>query len=155
MTNYEFFRKLNFNDGLSVVKEVFQRFPMQYGSTTGLDGLAQVRPIEFKFEEDGVLYFDTIDIYDSYKEMQKTPYIQVCIGDQESMSYLRIGGKVNFTKEKAVIDKCVENSPVLKSQYGDKKEKIVGYYLTDVWAEFCSFDETIGSYKYNLPNKFD
>lgn len=50
-----FFQSLDFENGLDVVVKTFGRYPLQYAATVGLDGNAQVRPIEFKFEEDGVL----------------------------------------------------------------------------------------------------
>ena len=114
-TALDFFKSLNYEDGLSVVVDVFQRFPLQYAATLGLDGNPQIRPIEFKFEEDGVLYFDTITFYTSYKELQAHPYTQLCVCDQETMTYVRLGGKVNFTTDQAIIDRCFENSPVLTS----------------------------------------
>ena len=155
MNNIEFFKSLNYENGLSVVKGIFKRFPLQYGTTLGLDGKPQIRPLEFKFEEDGVLYFDTVSTYDSYMEMQQFPYIQICIGDQDSMSYIRVEGKVNFTNEKDVIGRCFDNSPVLTSQFGDDREKVVGYYLTAVNVEFRSFDKELGNHDYKLMNKFD
>ena len=59
----DFFKGLNFDDGLSVVVDAFHRFPLQYATTLGLDCNPQIRPIEFKFVEDGVLYFDTVTFY--------------------------------------------------------------------------------------------
>ena len=53
----------------------------------------------------------------SYAELQEHPYIQVCICDQETMTYVRLGGKVNFTKDQSVIDRRFEASPVLTSQF--------------------------------------
>ena len=44
----DFFKGLNFDDGLSVVVDVFHRFPLQYATTLGLDGNPQIRPIEFR-----------------------------------------------------------------------------------------------------------
>ena len=128
---------------------------MQYATTLGLDGKPQIRPIEFKYEDDGVLYFDTVEFYSSYKEMQNFPYIQLCVCDQESMSYIRLGGKVNFTKDKNVIEKCFDNSEVLTKAFGDKKEVVIGYYLTEAWAEFESLSTELDNYKYSLPNKYD
>ncbi len=153
MTNLEFFKSLDFDNGLEVVTKIFRHFPMQYGTTVGLNGRAQVRPLEFKFEENGLLYFDTVEIYDSYKEMQKFPYIQVCIGDQETMTYLRVEGKVNFTKDPHIIEKCFENSPVLTSQFGDNRDAVVGYYLTEVKAEFESFHDELPSRKYDFSKR--
>ena len=31
-----------------------------------------------------------------YKELQAHPYIQLCVRDQETMTYVRLGGKVNI-----------------------------------------------------------
>lgn len=155
LSNLDFFKSLNYEDGLSVVTDVFERFPLQYAATLGQDGNAQIRPIEFKFEEDGVLYFDTVVFYTSYAELLAHPYIQICICDPETMTYVRLGGKVNFTDDQEIIERCFENSEVLTSQFGDSRDVVVGYYLTEVWAEFSSFSEELSSMKYTLPNKYD
>jgi uncharacterized pyridoxamine 5'-phosphate oxidase family protein len=151
----EFFKSLNYDDGLSVVTSVFARWPLQYGATLGLDGNAQVRPIEFKFEQDGVLYFDTVIYYTSYQELLAHSYLQLCICDQETMTYVRLSGKVNFTDDAEVIARCFDNSPVLTSQFGDHRELVIGYYLTEVTAEFASFSPELPSKRYELTNKFD
>lgn len=139
MNNEEFFRSLNYGDGIDVIERTFRRFPMQYAATTGLDGRPQLRPLEFKFQKDGRFYFDTVDFYESYKEMQKNPDIMVCIGDQESQSYVRLRGKVRFTKDEDVIRACFANSRVLTEQFGDHPEKVTAYYLEDAEAEFATF----------------
>ncbi len=153
MTNIEFFQSLDYTNGLEVAVKTLRRFPLQYGTTLGLDGNPQIRPLEFKFEEDGVLYFDTVEFYTSYKEMQAHPTIQLCVCDQETMTYVRIGGTVNFTRDQRVIDRCFANSPVLTSQFGDHREVVVGYYLTDTWVEFNSFAEGLTPHKYQLNKK--
>ena len=155
MTNLEFFKSLHFDDGLSVVTEVFSRFPLQYAATLGLDGNAQIRPIEFKFEKDGVLYFDTVVFYTSYSELIAHPYIQLCVCDQETMTYVRLGGKVNFTNDADIINRCFESSEVLTSQFGNNRSVVIGYYLTEAWAEFSSFLPELPSRTYSLTNKYD
>ena len=155
ISTLDFFKSLDYEDGLRVVVDVFERFPLQYAATLGLDGNPQIRPIEFKFEEDGILYFDTVVFYTSYQELLAHPYIQLCVCDQETMTYVRLGGKVNFTKDEAVINRCFESSEVLTSQFGDKRDVVIGYYLTDVWAEFSSFSPELRSRKYTLSNKYD
>lgn len=151
----EFFQSLDYDNGLDTAVRIFRRFPLQYGTTLGLDGNPQIRPLEFKFEEDGVLYFDTVEFYTSYKEMQAHPYLQICICDQQTMTYLRLAGTVNFTKDQDIIDRCFENSPVLTSQFGDHRDVVVGYYLTDVWAEFQTFSPELKNHTWKLKNKFD
>lgn len=150
MSNEEFFRSLDYENGLDVVEKVFRRFPMQYGVTLGLDGNPQIRPLEFKFQKDGKFYFDTIDSYDSYREMQKHPFIRVCIGDQESMSYITLSGKVVFTKDKEIVKQCFENSPVLTSQFGNHPEKVIAYYLIEAEAQFATFLDGLNNHKYKL-----
>jgi uncharacterized pyridoxamine 5'-phosphate oxidase family protein len=155
MSNLEFFQSLDYDNGLEVVTRVFERFPLQYATTLGLDGEPQIRPIEFKFEQDGVLYFDTVTYYTSYQELQAHPYLQLCVCDQETMTYVRLGGKVNFTTDQAVIDRCFAESPVLTSQFGENRDVVVGYYLTEVWAEFQSFSESLPNRTYQLANRYD
>jgi uncharacterized pyridoxamine 5'-phosphate oxidase family protein len=155
MTNLEFFQSLDYDNGLEVVTKILERFPLQYATTLGLDGSPQIRPIEFKFEQDGVLYFDTVVFYTSYQELQAYPYIQLCVCDQETMTYIRLGGKVNFTQDEDIIARCFAESPVLTSQFGDDPSVVIGYYLTDVWAEFQSFSPELSAQRYTLPNAYD
>ena len=83
------------------------------------------------------------------------PYIQLCVCDQETMTYVRLGGKVNFTTDQSVIDRCFESSPVLTSQFGNRRNVVIGYYLTEVWAEFASFSAELPNKSWKLPNKYD
>ena len=71
------------------------------------------------------------------------------------MTYVRLGGKVNFTSEQSVIDRCFEASPVLTSQFGNNRDVVIGYYLTEVWAEFASFSSELPNKNWKLPNKYD
>ena len=155
MTNLEFFESLDYEDVLSVVTQTFDRFSLQYGTTLGLDGNPQIRPIEFKFEQDGVLYFDTVEFYSSYAELKAHPYIQLCVCDPETMTYVRLGGKVNFTKDPATVNRYFEESPVLTSQFGNNRNVVVAYYLTEAWAEFNSFTDSLPHRSYMLTNSFD
>jgi uncharacterized pyridoxamine 5'-phosphate oxidase family protein len=155
MSNLEFFQSLDYEDGINTVVQILNRFPVQYAATLGRDGNAQVRPIEFKFEENGVLYFDTVLYYESYAELQEHPYIQLCVCDPETMSYIRLGGKVNFTDDETVINRCFEESSILTSQFGTNRDVVIGYYLTEVWAEFNSFTEGLSGRSYELKNEYD
>jgi uncharacterized pyridoxamine 5'-phosphate oxidase family protein len=155
MRQLEFFKSLNYDDGLEVTKQVLERFPLQYGTTLGLDGHPQIRPLEFKFEDEGILYFDTVTFYQSYKELLNHPFLQICVCDQETMTYLRLGGKVNFTTDKDIINRCFIQSSVLTSQFGQQRDKVIAYYLTDVWVEFNSFLPELPKRNYRLKNKYD
>jgi len=67
----DFFKSLNFEDEVSVVVDVFHHFPLQYTTTQGLDGNLQIRPIEFEFEENSVLYFETVLLLSREGKMQR------------------------------------------------------------------------------------
>lgn len=155
MTNLEFFQSLDYEDGLDVVVRTLDRFPLQYAATLGQDGNPQVRPIEFKFEKDGVLYFDTVEFYTSYKEMKAHPYLQLCVCDLETMTYLRLGGRVNFTKNEDIVSRCFAESPILTEQFGEARDMVVAYYLTEVWAEIRSFSPELPQRTYLLRNCYD
>ena len=71
------------------------------------------------------------------------------------MTYLRLGGKANFTTDQRIIDRCFAESPVLTSQFGENRDVVIAYYLTEAWAEFNSFSEELPRRQYSLPNKFD
>jgi hypothetical protein len=43
----------------------------------------------------------------------------------------------------------------LSSQFGDNRDVVIGYYLTEVWAEFSSFSEELPSRSYSLTNPYD
>ena len=74
MNNLDFFKALDYENGLEVVTKIFKHFPLQYAATIGLDEKPQVRPIEFKFEKDGMLYFDVAKCYRSYAELIRKDY---------------------------------------------------------------------------------
>jgi uncharacterized pyridoxamine 5'-phosphate oxidase family protein len=71
------------------------------------------------------------------------------------MTYIRLGGKVNFTDDKDVINRCFEESEILTSQFGTNRDVVIGYYLTEVWAEFNSFSEGLSGRRYSLNNMYD
>ena len=95
------------------------------------------------------------EVRNAYRELQAHPYIQLCVCDQETMTYVRLGGRVNFTTDQNVIDRCFEASPVLTSQFGNHRDVVIGYYLTEVWAEFSSFSNELPNKTWRLPNKYD
>lgn len=154
-SSLDFFQSLDYDDGVSVIEAVCARFPVQYGTTLGLNGNPQIRPIEFKFAEDGVLYFDTVIYYDTYQELQAHPYLQVCVCDPETMTYIRFGGTVNFTDDPDIIERCFAVSEVLTGQFGDNREAVTAYYLTHAWLQVRSFSPEIHARGYVLTNKYD
>ena len=44
---------------------------------------------------------------------------------------------------------------MLTSQFGNNRNVVVAYYLTEAWAEFNSFTDGLPHRSYMLPNSFD
>ena len=71
------------------------------------------------------------------------------------MTYVRLSGKVNFTNDEDIINRCFEESAVLTSQFDANRDLVIGYYLTEVTAEFVSFSEELTNRTWTLTNHFD
>ena len=69
-----------------------------------------------------------------------------------SMPLIRSAGKKSYVFPEI---RCFAESPVLTSQFGDDREVVVAYYLTEAWAEFNSFTDGLPHRSYMLPNSFD
>ena len=69
-----------------------------------------------------------------------------------SMPLIRSAGKKSYEFPEI---RCFAESPVLTSQFGDDREVVVAYYLTEAWAEFNSFTDGLPHRSYMLPNSFD
>lgn len=68
------------------------------------------------------------------------------------MTYLRLGGRVNFTKNEDIVSRCFAESPILTEQFGEARDMVVAYYLTEVWAEIRSFSPELPQRTYLLRN---
>ena len=89
---------------------------VQYLATIGLDDRPKVRPFQFMLEEGGRLYFCTSNQKPVFKEMQKQPYVEFCASGA-NFSWLRLNGKVVFSKDLGLKARIQEASPIVKSIY--------------------------------------
>ena len=90
---------VDLNDGLTVTKKMLKNYPMQYIGLIGLDGKPKVKAFEFKFEEKGVLYFDTIKNKETHLELLNNPYVEICVADANTYDWIRICGRVEFVDD--------------------------------------------------------
>ncbi len=101
---------------MSVVADFLTRSQVQYLATIGLDDKPKVRPFQFMLEEGTRLYFCTSNQKNVFKEMQKHPYVEFCASG-ENFSWLRLSGKVVFSKDRAMKAKIQDANPLVKSIY--------------------------------------
>ena len=121
--------------------------PVQYLATVGRDGKAKCRPFMFCFEQDGRLWFCTNSQKEVYAEMQKNPYIEVCVSNKD-FAWIRLNGKAVFENNMTVKQACL-NIPIVKQQYQTADNPIFEvFYLMDGKA-------TIADFSGNPPKQFN
>jgi uncharacterized pyridoxamine 5'-phosphate oxidase family protein len=101
---------------VEVVTAFLVKSEVQYLATIGLDGDPKVRPFQFMLEEGGRLYFCTSNQKPVFKEMQKHPRVELCASG-ENFSWLRLAGRVVFSKDLGLKARIQDASPIVKSIY--------------------------------------
>lgn len=116
--------------------------PVQYFATVGLDGKAKVRPFQFIIEEKGKLYFSTSNQKTVFSEIEKNPYIEICTASP-NFAWLRLNGKVVFSKDLEIKEKVLNSSELVKSIYKEATNPIFEvFYLEDAKAVIADFSGT-------------
>ncbi len=100
----------------NAVTDFLIKSQVQYLATIGVDGKPKVRPFQFMLEDGGKLYFCTSNQKPVFKEMQKHPYVEFCASG-ENFSWLRLNGKVVFSKDLGLKARIQDASPIVKSIY--------------------------------------
>jgi len=100
----------------NAVTEFLIKSQIQYLATIGLDDKPKVRPFQFMLEEGGRLYFCTSNQKPVFKELQKHPYVEFCASGA-NFSWLRLNGKVVFSKDLGLKARIQDASPIVKSIY--------------------------------------
>ena len=144
-------KKLDMHNGLEVTLAMLKAHPMQYIGLIGLDGKPKVKAFEFKFEEKGILYFDTIRNKETHLELEKNPYIEICVADQDTMEWIRILGKVKFVEDQKIKKKLFESSAILSKYYGDASNPdVLPFCLEEVIVQVSGLALNNKKYIYHL-----
>ncbi len=101
---------------VSTVTDFLIKSQVQYLATIGLDDKPKVRPFQFMLEEGGRLYFCTSNQKPVFKEMQQHPYVEFCASGA-NFSWLRLNGKVVFSKDLGLKARIQDAGPIVKSIY--------------------------------------
>ena len=137
-------------DGLAVTVAMLKNHPMQYLGVIGLDGKPKVKAFEFKFEDQGKLWFDTIRGKETWKEITENPYVQLTVADDETMDWIRIDGRVRIVDDPAIREKVIAASPILQKYHGADGKEILPFTLDEVKVEVSSLESSIGTHRYEL-----
>jgi len=124
---------------MSIVADFLMKSQVQYLATIGVDDRPKVRPFQFMLEEGGRLYFCTSNQKTVFKELWKHPYVEFCASG-ENYSWLRLSGRVVFSKDRGLKAKIQEASPLVKSIYSTPDNPAFEiFYLDDAVATIADF----------------
>ena len=113
--------------------------PVQYLATVGLDGKPKVRPFQFMLENEGKLYFCTNNQKNVYKEMKKSPYIEITTSST-NFAWVRLNGRVVFSSDMKIKKEIIGKSELVKSLYQTADNPIFEiFYLEDAKAVIADF----------------
>ena len=138
-------KNVDLNDGLTVTKTMLKAYPMQY------IGKPKVKAFEFKFEEKGILYFDTIKNKETHLELLNNPYVEICVADANTYDWIRISGRVEFVDDLHIKQRLFEESDILRKYYGDASNPdVLPFCLKEVSVKCSSLNPEIGFHEYQL-----
>ncbi|MGO1043208.1 pyridoxamine 5'-phosphate oxidase family protein [Clostridioides difficile] len=124
---------------MNEVVKFLKENPVQYFATIGADGKPKVRPFQFMIEECGKLYFCTSNEKDVFKQVKKSPYVEVTTSTPE-FAWIRLCGKVIFSDNKDIKKKIIESSELVKSIYKNEENPTFEiFYLEDAKAVISDF----------------
>ncbi len=132
---------------INTVTDFLIKSQVQYLATIGLDANPKVRPFQFMLEEGGRLYFCTSNQKPVFKEMQKHPHVEFCASGAD-FSWLRLSGKVVFSKDLGLKTRIQDASPIVKSIYKTSDNPIFEIFYLDGAAA------TIADFSGNPPQTF-
>lgn len=144
-------KQVDLSQGLQTTLAMLKAYPMQYIGLIGLDGKPKVKAFEFKFEDQGKLYFDTIRNKETHRELLVHPYVEITVADAETMDWIRISGRVVFVNDQRIKEKLFDSSAILRKYYGDASNPdVLPFYLDEVRVQCSSLDPEIGLHEYEL-----
>jgi uncharacterized pyridoxamine 5'-phosphate oxidase family protein len=121
------------------IEKILSENPTHYFATVGLDGKPKVRPFGFMMVEEGRLYYCTNNKKDVYAQMQRQPYVELCVCTPK-FEWLRVSGKAVFSDDSAIKAKVLECSEMVKSMYKSADNPIFEvFYLDEAKAVLSDF----------------
>lgn len=124
---------------MNEVKEFLTENPVQYFATIGLDGKPKIRPFQFMIEEGGKLYFCTNNQKNVFAQMEKNPFIELSVSNTK-FAWIRLSGKVVFSKDLEIKKKIIEANSLVKSLYKTAENPIFeAFYLEGAKAIIADF----------------
>ncbi len=105
--------------------------PAFHVATADKYGRPHNRPFSFAMEWNGKLTFVTSDTKKVFEQLEKNPYVEISSMNPNG-EWMRIYGKVGFTKDEDALKKVFEVMPELKEIYDPEADpSMVCFYIED------------------------
>ncbi|MGL4670123.1 MAG: pyridoxamine 5'-phosphate oxidase family protein [Methanobacteriaceae archaeon] len=132
---------------MNELRNFLKENPIQYLATVGLDDKAKVRPVQFMVENNNKFYFCTSNEKPVYKELEKSPYLELTVASPEYV-WLRIAGKAVFSNDLDIKQEIIDNSELVKSIYETANNPAFEVFSIEGKA-------TIADFSGEAPREFD
>ncbi len=117
---------------------ILDEIGLQYMATIGEDGRPKVRPVQFMVVHDGRLWFCTNSEKNLYRELVRSPYIDLCgsrlLENEIRTVWVRLSAKVVFEENRTVKSLIMAKSPIVHELYGNNPEHPLFkvFYLSEI-----------------------
>ena len=115
---------------MNEVIEFLNENSVQYLATVDLDGKPRVRPFQFMLEKEGKLYFCTNNQKNVYKQLKKSPYVEITTSSP-TFAWIRLKGKAVFSDDMKIKKAIIESNELVKSQYQTANNPIFKIFYLD------------------------
>jgi uncharacterized pyridoxamine 5'-phosphate oxidase family protein len=113
--------------------------PAFHVATVDAEGRPRNRPFSLVMEYNGHLFFGTSSGKKFYKELEKTPYVEISSFNPAAGEWARIHGKVNFVEDKAGKEKVFVVMPALLDIYKGADNPVLKIFYIEGHADFYKF----------------
>ncbi len=99
------------------------------------DGKPACRPVGFHLMDNDIEYFGVGTFKDVYKQIEANPAVQIvgCKG----ADWIRISGTAVIDKDEALIEKCLDSAPFLRTIYNEETGNEFGaFHLKDATVQY-------------------
>ena len=140
---------------IQTIADYLDSVGLQYMATIGLDGKPKLRPVQYMVVRDEKLWFCTNSQKAMYKEMQKSPFVELCGSrlqdDEITTAWIRFSAEVVFADDKSeeactVKQDIMKKSAIVHELYENNPEHPLFkvFYLKNIRGSFNNLGHVKG-----------
>ena len=125
-------------DDLTEVSAFLLKHRMGFLATID-NGKPRVRAFGLMKLSGGTLYFSTSHKKDIFAQLSDVPFAEWICMNPDSMSTLRVLGKVEFVQNSAVKQNVIDENPMIKKMYAERMDELEIFTLELIEANWFRF----------------